>query len=140
MSAKSQVVIILLFVVISLSVCQTRCSLCSSAPGTTFNGLTVYLLPAGIGNARCQIFQRQIRQNGGQTESSLSPSVTHVVADDNMDIGRALRLLRVDSMPSGVQLVKCTWLSLCISEKQLLDVTNYSLLLPKRFANMFVER
>ncbi|XP_056227300.1 DNA polymerase lambda [Seriola aureovittata] len=100
--------------------------------GNTFNGVTVYILPAGIGNARCQIFQRQIQQNGGQTENSLCPSVTHVVVDDNMDSDRALRLLKVDCMPSGVQLVKCTWLSLCISEKQLLDVANYSLLLPKR--------
>ncbi|XP_022611420.1 DNA polymerase lambda [Seriola dumerili] len=100
--------------------------------GNTFNGVTVYILPAGIGNARCQIFQRQIQQNGGQTENSLCPSVTHVVVDDNMDSDRALRLLKVDCMPSGVQLVKCTWLSLCISEKQLLDIANYSLLLPKR--------
>ncbi|XP_071360977.1 DNA polymerase lambda [Trachinotus anak] len=100
--------------------------------GNSFNGVTVYILPAGIGNARCQIFQRQIQQNGGQTESSLCPSVTHVVVDDNMVSDRALRLLKVDCMPSGVQLVKCTWLSLCISEKQLLDVTSYSLLLPKR--------
>ncbi|XP_044046599.1 DNA polymerase lambda [Siniperca chuatsi] len=100
--------------------------------GNTFNGVTVYILPAGIGNARCQIFQRQIQQNGGRTESSLCPSVTHVVVDDNMDMDRALRLLRVDCMPSGVQLLKCTWLSLCISEKQMLDVASYSLLLPKR--------
>ncbi|XP_054460620.1 DNA polymerase lambda [Anoplopoma fimbria] len=100
--------------------------------GNTFDGVTVYILPAGIGNARCQIFQRQIRQNGGQTESSLCPSVTHVVVDDNMDCDRALRLLKVDVMPSGVQLVKCVWLSSCISEKQLLDVDSYSLLLPKR--------
>uniref|UniRef100_A0A3P8U195 DNA polymerase lambda n=1 Tax=Amphiprion percula TaxID=161767 RepID=A0A3P8U195_AMPPE len=98
------------------------------APGNTFNGVTVYLLPAGIGNARCQIFQRQIQQNGGQTDRFLSPSVTHVVVDDNMDCDRALRLLKVDCMPPGVQLVKCTWLSLCISEKQLLDEDNYSLL------------
>lgn len=96
--------------------------------GNTFNGVTVYLLPAGIGNARCQIFQRQIQQNGGQTDSSLSPSVTHVVVDDNMDCDRALRLLKVDCMPPGVQLVKCTWLSMCISEKELLDEANYSLL------------
>ncbi|XP_035035581.1 DNA polymerase lambda [Hippoglossus stenolepis] len=102
------------------------------ASGDTFNGVTVYILPAGIGSARCQIFQRQIQQNGGQTESSLCPTVTHVVVDGNMDSDRALRLLKVDCMPSGVQLVKCTWLSLCISEKQLLDVDNYSLLLPKR--------
>ncbi|XP_042341213.1 DNA polymerase lambda [Plectropomus leopardus] len=100
--------------------------------GNTFNGVTVYILPAGIGNARCQIFQRQIQQNGGQTESSLCPSVTHVVVDDSMDCERALRLLKVDCMPSGVQLVKCIWLSLCIGEKQLLDVDSYSLLLPKR--------
>ncbi|XP_029290923.1 DNA polymerase lambda [Cottoperca gobio] len=100
--------------------------------GNSFNGVTVYILPAGIGSARCQIFQRQIQQNGGQTESSLCPSVTHVVVDDNMDRDRALRLLKLDCMPSGVQLVKCNWLSLCISEKQLLDVDSYSLLLPKR--------
>ncbi|XP_070777317.1 DNA polymerase lambda [Enoplosus armatus] len=104
----------------------------SDVTGSTFNGVTVYILPAGIGNARCQIFQRQIQKNGGQTESSLCPSVTHVVVDDNMDRDRALRLLKVDCMPSGVQLLKCTWLSLCISEKQLLDVASYSLLLPKR--------
>ncbi|XP_031720380.1 DNA polymerase lambda [Anarrhichthys ocellatus] len=100
--------------------------------GNTFDGVTVYILPAGIGSARCQIFQRQIRQNGGQTESSLRPSVTHVVVDDNMDSVRALRLLQVDCMPPAVQLVKCIWLSSCISEKQLLDVDSYSLLLPKR--------
>ncbi|KAK2919326.1 hypothetical protein Q8A73_003697 [Channa argus] len=100
--------------------------------GNTFNGVTVYILPAGIGNARCQIFQRQIHQNGGHTESALCPSVTHVVVDDNMDSDRALRLLKADRMPSGVQLVKCTWLSLCISEKELLDVTSYSLVSPER--------
>nr|XP_043885103.1 DNA polymerase lambda isoform X2 [Solea senegalensis] len=100
--------------------------------GNSFSGVTVYILPAGIGSARCQIFQKQIQQNGGQTETSLSPAVTHVVVDDNMDSDRALRLLKVDCMPSGVQLVKCTWLSLCISGKQLLDVSNYSLLIPKR--------
>lgn len=111
---------------------NVTCSL-TSVPGNTFNGVTVYILPAGIGNARYQIFQRQIQQNGGQTESSLCPSVTHVVVDDNMNIDRALRLLKVDYMPSGVHLLKCTWLSLCISEKQMLDVDSYSLLLPKRF-------
>ncbi|CAJ1052678.1 DNA polymerase lambda [Xyrichtys novacula] len=100
--------------------------------GSTFNGVTVFVLSAGIGNARCQIFQRQIQQNGGQTESSLCPGVTHVVVNDDMDRERALRLLKVDSMPSGVQLVKCSWLSMCISEKQLLDVAGYSLLCPER--------
>lgn len=105
------------------------------SPGNIFNSVTVFILAAGIGNARSQIFQRQIHQNGGQTESSLCPSVTHVVVDDSMDLDRALRLLKVNCLPSGVQLVKCTWLSSCISEKQLLDVGSYSLLLPKRFVS-----
>lgn len=100
--------------------------------GDTFNKVTVCILPAGIGNARYQIFQQQIRKNGGEMESVLSPSVTHVVVDDNMDLDRALRLLKVDCMPSGVHLVKCTWLSLCISQKRLLDVDEHSLLPPSR--------
>ncbi|KAM4750023.1 DNA polymerase lambda [Anableps anableps] len=100
--------------------------------GNFFNGVTVYLLPAGIGNARGQIFHRQIQQNGGRVQSSVSPCVTHVVVDDTMDSDRALRLLKVHCLPSDVHLVKCTWLSLCISEKRLLDEENYSLLLPKR--------
>ncbi|CAG03351.1 unnamed protein product, partial [Tetraodon nigroviridis] len=95
-------------------------------------GVTAYILPAGIGTARHQIFQRQIKQNGGQTESALRPGVTHVVVDDNMDVDRALRLLKVQNVPAGVHLVKCTWLSLCISEKKLLDVDGYTLLSPTR--------
>ncbi|XP_010871227.2 DNA polymerase lambda [Esox lucius] len=96
--------------------------------GTTFQGVTVHILPAGVGNARCQIFQRQIVLNGGRTESSFCPSVTHVVVDDCMDSDRALRLLKVDTLPPGVHLVKCTWLSNCITEKRLLETDNYSLL------------
>ncbi|KAM9792854.1 LOW QUALITY PROTEIN: DNA polymerase lambda [Neosynchiropus ocellatus] len=102
--------------------------LISSSTGDIFNDVNIFILPAGIGSARCQIFQRQIQQNGGQIGSSLSPGVTHVVVDDTMDCERALRLLKVECMPSGVQLVKCSWLSSCISEKHLLDVDNYSLL------------
>ncbi|XP_003972614.2 DNA polymerase lambda [Takifugu rubripes] len=100
--------------------------------GNTFAGVTAYVLPAGIGNARHQIFQRQIKQNGGQTENALSPGITHVIVDDNMDVDRAVRLLKVPCVPPGVHLVKCTWLSMCISEKKLLDVGRYSLLSPMR--------
>lgn len=106
--------------------------LCLFLPGNTFAGVTAYVLPAGIGNARHQIFQRQIQQNGGRTENALSPGITHVVVDDNMDVDRAVRLMKVPRLPPGVHLVKCTWLSSCISEKKLLDVGRYSLLSPTR--------
>ncbi|XP_061889129.1 DNA polymerase lambda isoform X1 [Entelurus aequoreus] len=99
--------------------------------GNTFRSTSVYILPAGIGNARCEIFQNQIQQNGGRTERSLCTGVTHVVVDDNMEQDRALRLLKVDAMPPGVHLVKCSWLSGSISEKQLLEETSYSIILSK---------
>ncbi|KAK7930276.1 hypothetical protein WMY93_006671 [Mugilogobius chulae] len=95
--------------------------------GDIFCDLSVYILPTAIGNARCQIFQRQILQNGGIAENSLCPSVTHVVVDDSINLERALRLLKVDYMPFGVQLVKASWLSKCISERKLMDVSDYSL-------------
>ncbi|XP_046900130.1 DNA polymerase lambda isoform X1 [Hypomesus transpacificus] len=104
----------------------------TSVTGNVFEGITVFILPASIGKARCQIFERQIVQNGGQSESSLRPSVTHVLVDDSMDRDRALRLLKPDVLPPGVFLVKCTWLSSCITEKRLLDTADFSLLTPER--------
>uniref|UniRef100_A0A672SJ42 BRCT domain-containing protein n=1 Tax=Sinocyclocheilus grahami TaxID=75366 RepID=A0A672SJ42_SINGR len=49
-----------------------------------------------------------------------------------VDCKRALRLLKVERLPSAVHLVKCTWLSACISEKSLLDPEDYSLPPPER--------
>ncbi|XP_051756537.1 LOW QUALITY PROTEIN: DNA polymerase lambda [Ctenopharyngodon idella] len=99
--------------------------------GTVFQGVTIYIVPAGIGKARCDIFHRQITQNGGHVVSTFSPSCTHIVVDDSVNCNRALRLLKVEDLPSAVQLLKCTWLSSCISEKRLLDPEDYSLLPPE---------
>lgn len=99
--------------------------------GAVFQGTEIYIVPTGIGKSRCEIFHRQVTQNGGQVVSTFSPSCTHVVVDDSVDCKRALRLLKVERLPSAVHLVKCTWLSACISEKSLLDPEDYSLLPPE---------
>ncbi|CAL8358476.1 unnamed protein product [Boreogadus saida] len=104
--------------------------------GSLFTGVTAFILPAGIGNARCQIFQRQILQNGGNTEKSLGSAVTHVVVEDSMESDRALRLLKRERLPPGVGLVKCSWLSACITAKQLLDTGCFSLLISNRKSNV----
>ncbi|XP_062865816.1 DNA polymerase lambda [Trichomycterus rosablanca] len=96
--------------------------------GNIFQDICIHIVPAGIGKARCDIFQQQIVQNGGQVESAFSPSCTHVVVDESVDSERALRLLRMEMFPPDVQLVKCTWLSGCISEKRLLSTEDYRLL------------
>ncbi|KAL7845584.1 hypothetical protein AOLI_G00237760 [Acnodon oligacanthus] len=96
--------------------------------GNVFQGVCIHVVPAGIGKARCDIFHQQIIQNGGQMEATFSPSCTHVVVDESVDRERALRLLKIEVLPPAVELVKCTWLSACISEKQLLTTKDYSLL------------
>uniref|UniRef100_A0A8C2IHX3 Polymerase (DNA directed), lambda n=1 Tax=Cyprinus carpio TaxID=7962 RepID=A0A8C2IHX3_CYPCA len=107
--------------------------------GTVFQGVTIYIVPAAIGKARCEIFYRQITQNGGQVVSSISPSCTHIVGDNWDDCNKALRLLKVERLPSAVHLVRCTWLSACISEKSLLDLEDYSLLPPESPTVALVE-
>ncbi|XP_044881606.1 DNA polymerase lambda isoform X5 [Mauremys mutica] len=92
--------------------------------------ITAYVLPAGIGRARAEIFHKQIAQKGGRVRSQLSSEVTHVIVAEDMDCDRAFRLLRLARLPPGIQLVKAAWLSLCIREQKLLDTTGYSIFIP----------
>ncbi|KAM9132798.1 DNA polymerase lambda isoform 1-T2 [Pangshura tecta] len=95
--------------------------------------ITAYVLPAGIGRARAEIFHTQIAQKGGRVCSQLSSEVTHVIVAEDMDCDRAFRLLRLARLPPGIQLVKAAWLSLCIREQKLLDTTGYSIFIPDRY-------
>ncbi|XP_061492206.1 DNA polymerase lambda isoform X3 [Rhineura floridana] len=95
--------------------------------------VTAYVLQAGIGQARAEIFRKQIIQNGGRICSQLSPDVTHVIVDEGMDCGRAFRLLKLAKLPQGLQLVKASWLSSCITAQQILSTTGYSLFIPDKY-------
>ncbi|XP_078421143.1 DNA polymerase lambda [Cetorhinus maximus] len=97
------------------------------------SGLTVYILQAGIGKARTEIFRKQIIRNGGEVSLAFSPAITHVIIDDGMDCERAFRLLKLEVLPPNVQLVQSTWLSLCLSEKRILSTAGYSVLIPDRY-------
>ncbi|KAH0623811.1 hypothetical protein JD844_006950 [Phrynosoma platyrhinos] len=98
--------------------------------------VTAHVLQAGIGQARAEIFRKQILQNGGSICSQLSPEVTHVIVDEGMDCERAFRLLRLTKLPWGVQLVKASWMSSCISAQRLLDTTGYSLFIPEKYLDV----
>ncbi|XP_078079128.1 DNA polymerase lambda [Mustelus asterias] len=97
------------------------------------SGLTVYIVQAGIGKARTEIFQEQVVQNGGEVSLAFSPAVTHVIIDDGMDCERAFRLLKLEVLPPSVQLVRSTWLSLCITERRILSTAGYSVFIPDRY-------
>ncbi|XP_018420533.1 PREDICTED: DNA polymerase lambda [Nanorana parkeri] len=104
--------------------------------GECFSGVSAYILQAGIGQARSGIFQKQIIQNGGQVFPQFSPEVTHIIVDDGMDSGRAFRLMKLSKLPTGVQLVKCSWLSLCIKEKKVVNTAGYSIFIPDRYLDV----
>lgn len=101
-------------------------------PGECFAGVYAYILQAGIGQARSGIFQKQITQNGGQVFPQFSPQVTHIIVDEGMDCDRAFRLLKLPKLLPGVQLVKSSWLSLCINKKQVVNTAGYSIFIPDR--------
>ncbi|XP_044125087.1 DNA polymerase lambda isoform X1 [Bufo gargarizans] len=104
--------------------------------GKCFAGVHAHVLPAGIGQVRSGIFQKQIIQNGGQVYSQLCPEVTHIIVDEGMDCDRAFRLLKMQRLPARVQLVKCSWLSLCIKEKQIVNTAGYSIFIPERYLDV----
>lgn len=98
------------------------------------SSLRAHIMPTGIGRARAELFEKQILHHGGQICSAQAPGVTHIVVDENMDCERALRLLRLPQLPPSAQLVKSSWLSLCLQERRVMDTAGFSLSIPKRWA------
>ncbi|KFQ51178.1 DNA polymerase lambda [Pelecanus crispus] len=50
-----------------------------------------------------------------------------------MDCDRAFRLLKLNKLPSGLQLVKAPWLSACIRDQKLLSTAGYRVFIPHRY-------
>lgn len=86
-----------------------------------------------MGRARAEIFHKHIVQRGGRVRSQPSPEVTHIIVNEGMDGGRALRLLRLAALPPSVRLVTAAWLSTCISERKLLSTAGYDVSVPDRY-------
>ncbi len=87
----------------------------------------IFVLQAGIGKARCELFNKQIVNNGGTFESSFDPTVTHLVVDENMEFDRMCRILKLDAVPQGVNIVTSLWLSSCLKEKDYVETAPFKL-------------
>ncbi|XP_074089986.1 DNA polymerase lambda isoform X3 [Macrotis lagotis] len=101
--------------------------------GEWLSPLQVHVLPASIGRARAEIFEKQIIQHGGRVCSPHAPGITHIVVDETVDCERALRLLKLSHLPRGVQMVKSAWLSQCLQEQKLVDTAAFSICIPDRY-------
>ncbi|XP_061856904.1 DNA polymerase lambda isoform X2 [Colius striatus] len=102
-------------------------------PDEWLKPVTAYVLQAGVGQARAEIFHKQVVQNGGAVCHRLSSDVTHVIVAEDMDCERAFRLLKLTKLPSGLQLVKASWLSACIRDQKLLSTAGYRVFVPRRY-------
>ncbi|XP_074151486.1 DNA polymerase lambda [Sminthopsis crassicaudata] len=101
--------------------------------GEWLSPLQVHVLPAGIGRARAELFEKQIIQHGGRICSPQAPGITHVVVDEAVEWERALRLLKLSRLPPSVQVVKSAWLSQCLQERTLVDSAGFSIFIPGRY-------
>ncbi|NWU21245.1 DPOLL polymerase, partial [Dyaphorophyia castanea] len=107
----------------------------TEVPEEWLKPIIAYVLQAGIGQTRAEIFHRQIVQNGGVVHSQLSSEVTHVIVAEDMDCDRAFRLLKLTKLRPGLQLVKASWLSACIRDQKLLRTAGYGVFIPPRYVN-----
>ena len=94
------------------------------------DGIRAYIMEAGIGKVRSDIFRKQIRNLGGITKDVPDLNdVTHVVVDEKMDVGRLCRILKLANPIdiSRVKVVNSLWLSECIKTKKLVDTQAFEL-------------
>ncbi|XP_064631460.1 DNA polymerase lambda-like [Lineus longissimus] len=94
-----------------------------------FCGLNIFILEAGIGKTRRDLFGKQIKKNGGDfiAKYSNSVSLSHIVVDEKMDYDRMCNILKVDVVPEAIVVVKSTWISSCLKVKKLMSVEGHEL-------------
>ncbi len=96
----------------------------------SFSDAILYVMPTGIGKARCEVFRKQVTTLGGTVKDSYIPGDTDfVVVDEKMELDRFCRILKLDQPPSPQEckIVKSLWLSACLKQKQLLPTEPYEL-------------
>lgn len=100
---------------------------------TSLKSLNIFIVQAGIGKSRANLFEKQIK-NLGITFSSVfdKERVTHVVVDEKMDVERLVRILKLDSLTelTKVKVVKSLWLSACIKNKEYVNTKEFEIATP----------
>ena len=104
------------------------------APPCFFVGVNAFILAAGMGSARTNLFKCKIIEFGGAISDSLGTKEdenrpTHLIVDDSMASDRLLRILKVAHVSelNGARVVRSAWLSECIKMKQLTKVDDYEI-------------
>lgn len=97
-----------------------------------FKGLTFFILPLGFGKKRLEFFESRIKKFGGSVNYNCVPGVSHVVVEDSVAESRinCLAALKCHSqiiVKESIVLVKVSWLSMCLRQKQLTEICRYEI-------------
>ena len=96
-----------------------------------FKKLNIYIVPVGIGKARCHIFQKGVEKLGGKVNEKLTELVSHVIVDEKIDYERLLKILKRDKLPDEQVIVKSQWLSQCLKQKDVVTFSSYQVCAPR---------
>lgn len=105
---------------------------CAKEKKGVFGDNILFILQAGIGKARTDLFHKQVQKHHGLISTEYDSSVTHIICDERMDYSRLCKILKVDSVPDHVIIVKSLWLSKCLKELSLVPVDGYELERPSQ--------
>ncbi|CAH1795935.1 unnamed protein product [Owenia fusiformis] len=91
------------------------------------NGLHILIISAGIQKFRFDIFKKQIIKYGGIYMEKFTDETSHIIVDEKMELDRLCRILKWDSIPTGVKIIKSLWLSGCLKDNNLNSSANFEL-------------
>ena len=102
----------------------------SQTIGEFLRGVNMYILQAGIGKTRAELFQKQLKNYGGNVLTTYDPTnTTHILVDEKMNTQRMCRIMKLDKPPhpEDVLIVTSLWLSSCLKTKELVDTKTFGL-------------
>lgn len=95
-----------------------------------FSGYQIFVLSAGLGKARTDIFKKQLSKYGADVCEKFSSKVSYIIVDEAMTSERFLKItkLSADEFASAHPVVvKANWLSTCLSEERLVNTSEFEL-------------
>lgn len=94
-----------------------------------FSGLSVFMLQAGLGKARTDIFKKQLVKHGAVVKHAIDDQTSHVIVDEEMTFPRFCRIMKYEEsqVPDRLKIIKARWLSSCLSESSLIDLEEFIL-------------
>lgn len=87
--------------------------------------VSALLLEQGLGKSRTSILTKQLERHGGEAVKTLSESTTHILVGKNTRHCRVPVLLKTDSIPDTVSVLRADWLSACLTKRQLVPEESY---------------